>query len=124
MSEKEIIKNTKAILEHYQKIKNIKDPIERDIESSCYIEEMPFNELQGLLDLYNKEKSRIMELAELLDKQESEIKSLQQELEIQKGCSISKDKIKAKIKELENLQENQYIHLDYTKKILEELLKE
>ena len=46
-----------------------------------------------------KEKSRIMELAELLDKQENEINSLQQELEIQKGCSISKDKIREIIAE-------------------------
>ena len=44
-----------------------------------------------------KEKSRIMELAELLDKQENEINSLQQELEVQKGCSISKDKIREKL---------------------------
>ena len=46
-----------------------------------------------------KEKNRIMELAELLDKQENEIKFLKGELEIQEGCSISKDKIKEKIKE-------------------------
>ena len=44
-----------------------------------------------------KEKSRKMELAELLDKQENEINSLQQELEIQEGCSISKDKIRKKL---------------------------
>ena len=41
-----------------------------------------------------KEKSRIMELAELLDKQENEIKFLKGELEIQEGCSINKDKIR------------------------------
>ena len=52
-----------------------------------------------------KEKSRIMELAELLDKQENEINSLQQELEIQKGCSISKDKIREKI---EVVKDNNY----------------
>ena len=46
-----------------------------------------------------KEKSRIMELAELLDKQDNEINSLQQELEIQKGCYISKDKIREIIAE-------------------------
>ena len=50
-----------------------------------------------------KEKSRIMELAELLDKQENEINSLQQELEIQKGCSISKYKIREKIKNIEDI---------------------
>lgn len=44
-----------------------------------------------------KEKSRIMELDELLDKQENEIKFLKGELEIQEGCSISKDKIREKI---------------------------
>lgn len=41
-----------------------------------------------------KEKNRIMELAELLDKQENEIKFLKGELEIQEGCYISKDKIR------------------------------
>lgn len=46
-----------------------------------------------------KEKSRIMELVELLDKQENEIKFLKGELEIQEGCSISKDKIREIIAE-------------------------
>ncbi len=78
MSEEEIIESTKYhILLEYQ--------------GFCNIDKVS---LQGLLDLYNKEKSRIMELAKLLDRQESEIKSLEQELEIEKGCSIRKDKIR------------------------------
>lgn len=66
----------------------IKDKTARQILVSAY------NKLERQQKEIKKEKSRIMELAELLDKQESEIKSLYQELEIQKGCSISKDKIK------------------------------
>ena len=60
-----------------------------------------------------KEKSRKMELAELLDKQENEINSLQQELEFQKGCSIIKHKIRAKIKELED---NMILFTNYKEK--------
>lgn len=66
----------------------IKDKTARQILVSAY------NKLKRQQKEIKKEKSRIMELAELLDKQENEIKSLQQELEIQKGCSISKDKIR------------------------------
>lgn len=66
----------------------IEDKTARQIIVSAY------NKLERQQKEIKKEKSRIMELAELLDKQESEIKSLHQELEIQKGCSISKDKIK------------------------------
>ena len=76
-----------------------------------------------------KEKNRIMELAELLDKQENEINSLQQELEIQKGCSISKDKIRKIINKYVDIDE----HLNYTnqelygedlKNMINELLEE
>ena len=68
-----------------------------------------------------KEKSRIMELAELLDKQENEINSLQQELEIQKGCSISKDKIK----ELKEKVEKEMISNPYDfSYMINELLEE
>lgn len=56
--------------------------------------------IQGLLELYNNEKSKLMVLAMVLDKQESKIKSLHQELEIQEDGSISKDKIREKIKKL------------------------
>lgn len=92
MSEEEIIKYVNEIIKDSQ----------NEIKGKDYFEYImtpnDIKAIQGLLDLYNKEKSRIMELAGLLDKQESEIKSLQQELEIQKGCSISKNKIRDFIK--------------------------
>lgn len=71
----------------------IKDKTARQILVSAY------NKLERQQKEIKKEKSRIMELAELLDKQENEIKFLKGELEIQEGCSISKDKIK-KAKEI------------------------
>lgn len=74
----------------------IKDKTARQILVSAY------NKLERQQKEIKKEKSRIMELAGLLDKQENEIKSLEQELEIQKGCSISKDKIMVKINERKN----------------------
>ena len=74
-----------------------------------------------------KEKNRIMELAELLDKQENEINSLQQELEIQKGCSISKDKIRKIINKYVDIDEhlkytNQELYGEYLKYMINELL--
>ena len=101
---------------------------------------------QNILNVINKqqkeikkEKNRIMELAELLDKQENEIKSLEQELEIQEGCSISKDKIREKIKAFQNIKKeiikNEHkllrasitydiVRNDYCEKMLQELLEE
>ena len=76
-----------------------------------------------------KEKSRIMELTELLDKQENEINSLQQELEIQKGCSISKDKIRKIINKYVDIDEhlkytNQELYGEDLKNMINELLEE
>ena len=71
-----------------------------------------------------------MELAELLDKQENEINSLQQELEIQKGCSISKDKIREKIEESKEMITNEFVcetykdRYEFLVKYLEELLQD
>ena len=68
-----------------------------------------------------KEKSRIMELAELLDKQDNEINSLQQELEIQEGCSISKDKIREKIKKAKEINwQIPKLVIEYFEELLEE----
>ena len=55
--------------------------------------------------------------------------SLQKEIKLMKSINIndnyiSKDKIRAKIKELENLYKNKYFHSDYVKEILQELLEE
>ena len=68
-----------------------------------------------------KEKSRIMELAELLDKQENEIKFLKGELEIQEGCSISKDKIRKRIEEARKIRWHiPKLVIEYFEELLEE----
>lgn len=92
----------------------IKDKTARQIIVSAY------NKLERQQKEIKKEKSRIMELAELLDKQENEIKFMKGELEIQKGCSISKDKIREKINKLKTND----IEYSETIAILEELLEE
>ena len=94
----------------------IKDKTARQIIISAY------NKLERQQKEIKKEKSRIMELAKLLDKQENEIKFLKGELEIQEGCSISKDKIREKIKELKG---NKDFDLDvYTEEFVIDILKE
>ena len=65
MSEEEIINRLNSIIKEWQEIVNIKDKQEREIEMSMYIEDMPFYEIQGLLDLYNKEKEKNEGLQEL-----------------------------------------------------------
>lgn len=91
-----------SLFTHTNKKIAVQELIKRYIQSKLTI-----GRIQGIIKKQQKEiekgKSRIMELAELLDKQESEIKSLQQELEIQKGCSISKDKIREKIQDLKEI---------------------
>lgn len=61
--EKEAIKTTKAILKEWQKIVDIEDPEERDIEMNCYIEEMPFSEMKTLLKIIKKQQKEIEQLA-------------------------------------------------------------
>lgn len=93
----------------------IKDKTARQILVSAY------NKLERQQKEIKKEKSRIMELAELLDKQENEIKFLKGELEIQEGCSISKDKIK----ELKEKVEKEMISNPYDfSYMINELLEE
>lgn len=55
MDKKKILNNLNDILSKWQKIVDIKDDEEREIEMSMYCEEMPFQEIKGLLDLYNQE---------------------------------------------------------------------
>lgn len=145
---KEYQKSLKQVLKLYKKLKHDNDLMQaeferledleddRDIlkyrirelekENQAYLEELAGDKTAISL-LYQKEKSRIMELAELLDKQESEIKSLEQELEIQKGYSISKDKIREKLDYqymLWNTPNRQKEYSQEVVEILEELLEE
>lgn len=117
LSEEEIIKDLKNFIAFAQKEENF-----------IYYSEYKFdNELaervQGLLDLYQKEKEKN--------------KELEKELDICNDCetaqsiailnSISKDKIKAKIEEYcEKMQkENEHVNCyDYAVYFLQELLEE
>ena len=102
----------------------IKDKTARQILVSAY------NKLERQQKEIKKEKSRIMELAELLDKQENEIKFLKGELEIQEGCSISKAKIREKIEESKEMITNEFVcetykdRYEFLVKYLEELLQD
>ena len=101
----------------------IKDKTARQILVSAY------NKLERQQKEIKKEKSRIMELAELLDKQENEIKFLKGELEIQEGCSISKDKIRKIINKYVDIDEhlkytNQELYGEDLKNMINELLEE
>lgn len=49
LSENEILERLTKILEQWQKIVNIEDDIERDIEMSMYSEEMPFYEIERFI---------------------------------------------------------------------------
>ena len=106
----------------------IKDKTARQILVSAY------NKLERQQKEIKKEKSRIMELAELLDKQENEIKFLKGELEIQEGRYISKDKIREKKEKYDeiarqyrdktNMEARFYLENYYYSRALEELLEE
>lgn len=99
---------------------------EEIIEELTYKLDMTEHQYFELMDKYNKEKSRVMELAELLDKQESEIKSLEEEIELGNGITkaqfISKDKIRDKIKKLEEQAEKVKEHYRGTYACLDEYL--
>lgn len=124
MSEKEIIKHLKELLCWHRKYTP---------DNVCIFNNTDAEMLQSLLDLYNKEKEKNTSLQKEIEKlkQEMEERLIGREeitkyemgYEIENNY-ISKDKIKNKIKELENLYKNKYFHIDYVKEILEELLEE
>lgn len=57
--EKKAIEGLKKILEYWQTIVDIKDPIEREIEMSMYSEEMPFYQIKQVLNLIEKQNKVI-----------------------------------------------------------------
>jgi hypothetical protein len=64
MNEDEAIKRLQEILDFKKNtIDKIEDPIEREIEENCYIEEMPFKAIETLLDLYKQEKEKYKRLS-------------------------------------------------------------
>lgn len=66
MSEEEVIKRLNKILEEWQEIINIEDETEREINMSMYFEEMPFKEIQTVLQLLEQKDKRIDELEKAL----------------------------------------------------------
>lgn len=66
MTEEEVIERLNEILEGWQEILNIKDKVEREIEMSMYFEEMPFKEIQTVLQLLEQKDKRIDNLEKAL----------------------------------------------------------
>ena len=66
MNEKEVISRLNEILEEWQEILNIKDKVEREKEMSMYFEEMPFKEIQTVLQLLEQKDKRIDDLEKAL----------------------------------------------------------
>ena len=106
MSEEEINKKIDYFNQH--------EINESDDESEKILREAE-KTINEIIDLYTEEKEKNA--------------SLQKEIKLMKSINIndnyiSKDKIRTKIKELENLYKDKYFHLDYVKEILQELLEE
>ena len=134
--EKKAIETTKAILKEWQKIVDIEDPTEREIEMSCYIEEMPFYEMQTLLKIIKKQQKEKKLLAngirvlgtnpdittEEIIKEFTEKPISEEYMKKFKSSYISKDKVRNFAKEL--LKKNLiYNTTDFVNGI-KELLKE
>lgn len=71
LSKEEIEKaksNLNRILEDWQKIIDLENPIEKDIESQLYMEEMPFKEIKILLKYIDQLETNNQKLIEKLEK--------------------------------------------------------
>lgn len=66
MSEEKVKERLNKILEEWRKILNIEDEFERGIEMSMYFEEMPFEEIQTVLQLLEQKDKRIDDLEKSL----------------------------------------------------------
>lgn len=90
--EKKAIEDLKDILKYWQTIVDIEDDVEREIEMNCYSEEMPFEQLKIALNLIEKLQKENL----LLSAKEN----MSAYFEFKRNY-IPKDKIREKIKELE-----------------------
>ena len=79
--EKKAIERANEILKEWQKIVDIEDDVERDIEMSMYSEEMPFHTMKTLLNLVQKQESEINKLKEELDITKCNYELLQGEMD-------------------------------------------
>lgn len=66
MNEKEAIEKLNEILEEWQQILNVEDKVDREIEMSMYFEDMPFIEIQTVLQGLKDKDNRIDELEKAL----------------------------------------------------------
>ena len=86
------------------------------------------NIVQQITETVSKDRDIII-LQKVIEKQQKEVEELDKKfqfavpVDVINDLYISKDKIKGKMKELEEMPENQYIHLQYVKKMLRELLQ-
>ena len=94
--EKEVIADLKEILKEWQKIVDIEDLEERDIEMSMYIEEMPFYQIKTLLNLVEKQQKEI----EVFKRYTVDCR----ELEIETN-NAWEDKIKERLKKLKEKEQ-------------------
>ena len=65
--EKKAIEKLNEILKEWQEIINIEDKTEREIEMSMYMEEMPFEEINTVLNLITKLQKENKEIEVLED---------------------------------------------------------
>lgn len=87
--EKKAIKKLNEILKEWQEIINIEDETEREIEMLLYLEEMPFEEINTVLNLITKlqkenekKDKRINRQFKLLNKKDKEINKLKKQIDL------------------------------------------
>ena len=110
--EKKAIETTKVILKEWQKIVDIEDPTEREIEMTCYAEEMPFSEMKTLLNLIEKQQKEIEREKQyndfyknLCDKQQEEIKKLK---EIEQAHKEENEKLRGELEKEKEKNKKQF----------------
>lgn len=114
MNEKEAIEKLNNILEEWQKILDIEDEVDREIEMSMYFEEMPFIEIQTVLQALKYKDKRIDELEKALIDEDLKHRNKIYKLK----NKLKKDKEKMQTYYDDN-EMNYYKQIDYILDILE-----
>lgn len=85
-----------------------------------------YQALQGLLDLYNKQKDTLISQEKIIMEQEKQIQNYKKQVfgDILKGNYISKDKIREILFDIGTLHDSGYIKVKIIRERLEELLEE
>lgn len=107
-NEKKAVEKLNKILKQWQEIINIEDPIERDIEMSLYVEDMPFEEIKIALNLITKLQKEIEHQKEKRENQKGELAILnEKQKEMNKlinDVKSYKGQFKRQEKEIKKLQ--------------------